>query len=209
MVKFRRRSVFLIFSLLFVANQSRNSVLVQASDVNKCANLSSATPLLQHVPVLMKNAGDFGTFPNVSNLQNCMQLCCSQANCNVAFWFNQSTCFTIACRNESACKPVKSTNEIHKFSQMVILREISSKSWKTFGDPCDSASVSDCAEDFICLKDTNNISKSYCACKTGTFWDNSLKTCQGIFFLFYRNFFDNKFENFSENSLKTCQDVFC
>ena len=54
-------------------------------------------------------AGDFESRANISNIEDCLTLCCQTSECNAAVISN-NTCFLVACFNEKPCEAVPARN---------------------------------------------------------------------------------------------------
>lgn len=58
---------------------------------------------------------------SAETLTECIDACCDDANCNVAFLFN-TTCFAIQCHSYELCKPLKRSGKKFEKSFLVTVR---------------------------------------------------------------------------------------
>jgi len=105
---------------------------------------------------------------NASDIFQCMQYCCDNPNCNMAFFQLNVNCYLMACNSNEACEPVsnvkKLPNEIEDFLIKVRSFEESQKAAvKKPQYDCDPNSAHSCNENEACqLNESSNAYECQC-----------------------------------------------
>ncbi|XP_015923120.2 dyslexia-associated protein KIAA0319 isoform X1 [Parasteatoda tepidariorum] len=68
-----------------------------------------------------QSAGTYMKVNEADNLSDCVEACCEDSDCNVAFLFN-TDCFTLQCHNYKLCQPLKRKGKKFQISFVVIVR---------------------------------------------------------------------------------------
>ncbi|GIY55533.1 dyslexia-associated protein KIAA0319-like protein [Caerostris darwini] len=76
----------------------------------------------QSTPYGNLTAGIYKKISDAVTFSDCIQACCDDDNCNVAFLY-KSVCFTLHCRSRKLCEPLKRKGKKHQNSLMVIVRK--------------------------------------------------------------------------------------
>ncbi|GIX73710.1 dyslexia-associated protein KIAA0319-like protein [Caerostris extrusa] len=101
------------------------SVIVQLSSAftdSACIDFSTDYIFPQSTPYGNLTAGIYKKISDAVTFSDCIQACCDDDNCNVAFLY-KSVCFTLHCRSRKLCEPLKRKGKKHQNSLMVIVRK--------------------------------------------------------------------------------------
>ena len=83
------------------------------------ANVCDANIKLNELPantittntVLASNKVGF-ILTNETKIEDCIQTCCNQLNCNIAFFKQSKYCYLISCLTEESCIPIENAHKL-------------------------------------------------------------------------------------------------
>ncbi|XP_066268717.1 dyslexia-associated protein KIAA0319-like protein isoform X2 [Branchiostoma lanceolatum] len=125
----------------------------------------------QSTPSAGVDAGTFNNVGTVSSLAECSEKCCDVDECDVA-WMYGTTCFTIACKSDEACKPEHRDSEKFMNSFMMVVERTEPAADEDEDTKCSLYPRDTCPWDQECkvqLKDT--LVEFRCQCKNGLLRD--------------------------------------
>lgn len=68
-----------------------------------------------------QSAGTYKKINHADSLQDCVEACCEDTDCNMAFLFN-TDCFSLQCHNYKLCRPLKRKGKKFEKSFVVVVR---------------------------------------------------------------------------------------
>ncbi|CAL1295458.1 unnamed protein product [Larinioides sclopetarius] len=87
-----------------------------------CIDFSSTNNIYpQSTPYGNLSAGTYKKISDAVTFPDCVQACCEDNKCNIAFLHN-TICFTLHCHSYKLCKPLKRKGKKYQNSLVVIVR---------------------------------------------------------------------------------------
>lgn len=73
------------------------------------------------------SAGNYTEYTQI-NIKDCIELCCKNSSCNVAFMYNK-TCYHVDCVSMESCLPLRRAN-VTTFLRMALVKPVEHETWE-------------------------------------------------------------------------------
>ena len=133
----------------------------------------AAAAVLDNTRISFRQAAGAGP-----GLSGCVDACCTDTTCNVAFLYygentNSSGCFLVSCKDDSACLPVARADPAGGNSSLVLVRPVEGATWSQLSSAGPPASrvcevgLEQCRQHEVCRPANQKSRSGVCDCVAG------------------------------------------